>query len=186
MTYSYSQNGRYGLKLKERNVYRGQRVLLAPIAKDHKLASIRNLCQVTAAIVIQSVNIFNSGVNHVAQWHFLNSDTLSTIHNNRKINKIKIFSLISVTTDSTTSEDEPPPLPVKTRESSDYSNLPLPVNDSIGNGNGNYSFVRLRPLPAEPVTSYDYADPMILLENRRPPTPPPKPSRGTKYVPASS
>lgn len=108
----------------------------------------------------------------------------------RKINEIKIFLLILVTTDSTTSEDEPPPLPVKTRESSDYSNLPLSpcsVNDSIGNGNGNYSFVRLKkPLPAEPVSSYDYADPTKLLENRRPPTPPPKPSRGTKYVPASS
>lgn len=95
-----------------------------------------------------------------------------------------------VTTDSTTSEDEPPPLPVKTRESNDYSNLPLSpcsvsILDNMGNGSGNYSFVKLnKPLPAEPVTSYDYVDPLKLLENRRarPPTPPPKPSRGSKYV----
>lgn len=105
-----------------------------------------------------------------------------------------------MTTDSTTSEDDsiPPPLPAKIRDSncsdSDYSNLPIAcVNIQDSCGNENYSIVVGRwgnkPLPAEPIcinnSSYDYVDAQSLIENRRrPPTPPPKPTRNSKYVPA--
>lgn len=105
---------------------------------------------------------------------------------------ISILSSVSlVTTDSTTSEDEPPPLPAKTRDSNDYSNLPLSptnVNHQDNIGNGNYSIIgkgwteRKKPMPAP----YDQLDPKKIYENRRqrPPTPPPKPSRGSKSIPA--
>lgn len=101
-----------------------------------------------------------------------------------------------VTTDSTTSEDDsiPPPLPAKTRDSNDYSNLPLAcVNIQDSCGSENYSIVVGRwgnkPLPAEPIcinnSSYDYVDAQTLIENRRrPPTPPPKPTRNSKFVQA--
>lgn len=106
------------------------------------------------------------------------------------------FSFGLVTTDSTTSEDDsiPPPLPAKTRDSNDYSNLPLAcVNIQDSCGSENYSIVVGRwgnkPLPAEPIcinnSSYDYVDAQTLIENRRrPPTPPPKPTRNSKFVPA--
>ncbi|XP_031633259.1 dedicator of cytokinesis protein 1 isoform X4 [Contarinia nasturtii] len=106
-----------------------------------------------------------------------------------------------VTTDSTTSEDDSipaPPLPPKTRDSNDYSNLPITcVNIHDSCGSENYSIVvgrwghHNRPLPAEPLcisnSSYDYVDAQTLIENNkrpRPPTPPPKPSRNSKFVPA--
>lgn len=96
-----------------------------------------------------------------------------------------------MTTDSTTSEDDsiPPPLPdkIKTRDSTDYSNLPISSSE-------NYSIIvgrwGNRPLPAVPMcinnSSYDYVDPNSLIEKQRPrpPTPPPKPSRNSKFVPA--
>ncbi|XP_031633257.1 dedicator of cytokinesis protein 1 isoform X2 [Contarinia nasturtii] len=103
--------------------------------------------------------------------------------------------------DSTTSEDDSipaPPLPPKTRDSNDYSNLPITcVNIHDSCGSENYSIVvgrwghHNRPLPAEPLcisnSSYDYVDAQTLIENNkrpRPPTPPPKPSRNSKFVPA--
>lgn len=81
------------------------------------------------------------------------------------------------------------------RESNDYSNLPLNcVNIHDNLGNENYSIIvgrwGNRPLPAEPLcitnASYDYVDAHSLMEKQRPrpPTPPPKPSRNSKYVPA--
>lgn len=100
-----------------------------------------------------------------------------------------------VTTDSTTSEDDtiPPPLPAKTRDSNDYSNLPISCVNIRETGNENYSIIvgrfPHRPLPAEPNfisnSSYDYVDAQSLMEKQRPrpPTPPPKPSRNSKYVP---
>lgn len=116
---------------------------------------------------------------------------------------MQLIISILVTTDSTTSEDDsiPPPLPAKSsRESSnDYSNLPssgISILDN-SNGNENYSIVtgrrgHNRPLPAEPTcttnASYEYVEsknPCLLDDKRRPPTPPPKPSRSNnKYVPA--
>lgn len=107
-----------------------------------------------------------------------------------------IIQLNLVTTDSTTSEDDtiPPPLPAKTRDSNDYSNLPISSCVNIREtGNENYSIIvgrwGNRPLPAEPNfisnSSYDYVDAQSLMEKQRPrpPTPPPKPSRNSKYVP---
>lgn len=105
-----------------------------------------------------------------------------------------INSFYLVTTDSTTSEDDsiPPPLPAKTRDSNDYSNLPLTCVN-IHDTSENYSVISRwsRPLPAEPMcianSSYDYVDVQSLMEKQRPrqpPTPPPKPSRNSKYVPA--
>lgn len=107
-----------------------------------------------------------------------------------------------VTTDSTDSSDEPPALPPKTRDSNDYSNLPIAcVNIQDSCGSENYSIVVGRwgnkPLPAEPIcitnSSYDYVDAQTLIENqnrrrpptpKRPPTPPPKPTRNnSKLVP---
>lgn len=102
------------------------------------------------------------------------------------------------TTDSTTSEEDsiPPPLPAKTRESNDYSNLPPAAsnhhtdiacleNYSIVIGKWNHH----KPLPAEPNSivnaSYEYVETRnstIFEDKRRPPTPPPKPSRNSKYV----
>lgn len=102
-----------------------------------------------------------------------------------------------MTTDSTTSEDDtiPPPLPAKTRDSNDYSNLPMTcmnIHDTCASEN--YSIVvgrrGNRPLPAEPLCkndeSHDYVDAQSLMENKRPrpPTPPPKPSRNSKFLPA--
>lgn len=114
-----------------------------------------------------------------------------------------------VTTDSTTSEDDiPPPLPVKTRDSSDYSNLPNSPNNNDNmatlRNTGKY---KNKPLPAIPTTavtqelssppppqtltvigavnqSYDYVETKnpCLDDKRRPPTPPPKPARNSKYV----
>lgn len=84
------------------------------------------------------------------------------------------------------------------RESTDYTNLPSPyVSIQDGLGNENYSTVvgrwNNRPLPAEPITniscnaSYEYVETRSICsieDKRRPPTPPPKPSRNHKYVPA--
>lgn len=111
-----------------------------------------------------------------------------------------VFALYfdSVTTDSTASEDDtiPPPLPAKTRESNDYSNLPPTYTSIIEcQGNENYSIVTAkwttkRPLPAEPNSidnaSYEYVEArnsISIDDKRRAPTPPPKPSRNSKYVP---
>lgn len=112
-----------------------------------------------------------------------------------KFNNFFLLLHIPVTTDSTTSEDDsiPPPLPAKTRESSDYSNLPpTTIHDNLVHEN--YSIVigkwGNKPLPAEPIcianASYEYVEgrnSCLSDDKRRPPTPPPKPSRNSKYVP---
>lgn len=105
---------------------------------------------------------------------------------------------ISVTTDSTASEDDsiPPPLPAKTRDSNDYSNLPPAYTTTIEcHGNENYSIVTAkwptkRALPAEPISidnvSYEFVESRnscMIDDKRRPPTPPPKPNRSSKHVP---
>lgn len=106
-----------------------------------------------------------------------------------------LFIYFLVTTDSTTSEDDsiPPPLPAKMRESNDYSNLPLTCHINDNSGSDNYSIVvgrwGNRPLPAEPMcitnASYEYVEARASYDDkRRPPTPPPKPSRNSKYLPA--
>lgn len=71
------------------------------------------------------------------------------------------------------------------------------IQDSLGSEN--YSIVvgrwNNRPLPAEPISnmncianaSYEYVETKnscLIEDKRRPPTPPPKPSRNSKYVPA--
>lgn len=90
-------------------------------------------------------------------------------------------SIHAVTTDSTSEDDTiPPPLPAKSRELCDYSNLPPSdsspnsANNTLRSNRGKY---KNKPLPAVPLTvnqSYDYVEP------RRPPTPPPKPSKNIK------
>lgn len=118
------------------------------------------------------------------KWPFL-SLSLSSFHN-------------LVTTDSTTSEDDsiPPPLPAKTRDSNDYSNLPPSYTSIVEcHGNVNYSIVTTKwttkkALPAEPNAvenaSYEFVETRnscLIDDKRRPPTPPPKPSRNSKHVP---
>ncbi|BES96169.1 Dedicator of cytokinesis [Nesidiocoris tenuis] len=70
-------------------------------------------------------------------------------------------SLVSGTTDSTGSEDEPPPLPIKTRGEADYCNLP---DDTYTNVTSSPSTPRVRSKPIPPVP----------IEAIHPPTPPPK------------
>lgn len=99
-----------------------------------------------------------------------------------------------VTTDSTASEEDiavPPPLPAKSRESSDYSNLPT-NDDNTGTIKQSPGKYKNKPLPALPTatttaannSSYDYVEARNFLHRGtvRPPTPPPKPSRNSKYV----
>lgn len=105
-----------------------------------------------------------------------------------------------VTTDSTASEEDvsvvPPPLPAKSRESSDYSNLPN-ADDSYGTIKQSPGKYKNKPLPALPTgatptitnitainASYDYVEARNFVHRGtvRPPTPPPKPSRNSKYV----
>lgn len=91
-----------------------------------------------------------------------------------------------MTTDSTSEDDiVPPPLPAKTREHSDYTNLPNAVNASK-NGALPGSKHKYRPLPDIPNTPYDMVDAknFAIEDKRRPPTPPPKPSRNSKYISA--
>ncbi|XP_037029968.1 dedicator of cytokinesis protein 1 isoform X7 [Bradysia coprophila] len=96
-----------------------------------------------------------------------------------------------VTTDSTASEEDiavPPPLPAKSRESSDYSNLPN-TDDNTGTIKQSPGKYKNKPLPALPTaaainSSYDYVEARNFMNRAavRPPTPPPKPSRNSKYV----
>lgn len=98
----------------------------------------------------------------------------------------------TVTTDSTASEEDisvPPPLPAKSRESSDYSNLPNNDDNNTGTISRSPGKYKNKPLPALPTTaavnsSYDYVEARNFLHRGavRPPTPPPKPSRNSKYV----
>lgn len=105
-----------------------------------------------------------------------------------------------VTTDSTASDDDslPPPLPIKTRESSDYSNL-ISGNAVASNSleHENYSIVSsekwlirntLNEMETVENSNYEYVETRnsaIVDDKRRPPppTPPPKPSRNSsKYA----
>lgn len=97
----------------------------------------------------------------------------------------------TVTTDSTASEEDisvPPPLPAKSRESSDYSNLPNNDDNNTGTISRSPGKYKNKPLPALPTaavnSSYDYVEARNFLHRGavRPPTPPPKPSRNSKYV----
>lgn len=105
-----------------------------------------------------------------------------------------------MTTDSTSEEDNvPPPLPAKTRESCDYSNLPntehSPINQSMYPrkinrclSSGKYTNKPLPEIPNSVINnnSYDFVEQfkaVSLDEKRRPPTPPPKPSRNSKHIP---
>uniref|UniRef100_A0A0A9Z7E6 Dedicator of cytokinesis protein 1 n=1 Tax=Lygus hesperus TaxID=30085 RepID=A0A0A9Z7E6_LYGHE len=69
-------------------------------------------------------------------------------------------SLVSGTTDSTNSEDEPPPLPAKTREP-DYCNLPEEGYTVVSSSTSPLR-ARNKPIPPLPIESFN------------PPTPPPK------------
>lgn len=93
-----------------------------------------------------------------------------------------------MTTDSTSEDDIiPPPLPVKTREHSDYSNLPN-TDTILKNGTLTRTKYKNRPLPDIPTTTpYDMVEVKNLQidDKRRPPTPPPKPSRTSKCISAS-
>lgn len=93
-----------------------------------------------------------------------------------------------MTTDSTSEDDGvPPPLPAKTREHSDYSNLPI-ADNSAKNGTLPGSKYKHKPLPDIPSsTPYDMVDARNFAiddRQRRPPTPPPKPSRNSKCISA--
>ncbi|XP_059611933.1 dedicator of cytokinesis protein 1 isoform X1 [Phlebotomus argentipes] len=97
-----------------------------------------------------------------------------------------------VTTDSTASDEDliPPPLPAKTRDSTDYTNLPneesncgVPPRQNIRSSSSN------KPLPQLPIVvnvNYEYVEARNFCigndERKRPPTPPPKPTRNSKGV----
>lgn len=104
---------------------------------------------------------------------------------------VKICFLFLVTTESTSSTEDdlvPPPLPAKTRDSNDYSNL-LNQIDAVNTVTlRNQVALFSKPLPNIPYTqiansSYDTVDINRLIsldERKRPPTPPPKPARNPK------
>ncbi|XP_004537877.1 dedicator of cytokinesis protein 1 isoform X3 [Ceratitis capitata] len=103
------------------------------------------------------------------------------------------------TTDSTSEEDLiPPPLPAKTRDSTDFSSFTYSMDWNPNN------FPSLSPLNANINTittnttttiqrtqhnsitnsSYEYVEARnFVLSEKRPPTPPPKPSRNSKHIP---
>lgn len=102
------------------------------------------------------------------------------------------FFVISVTTDSQTSEEDtvPPPLPLKNRDS-DYGNLPDEVQYASLRSNKSYG--SNKPLPPVPGVSNSHYETVearnheIFFVNdakqaRRPPTPPPKPLRNSKQA----
>lgn len=85
------------------------------------------------------------------------------------------------TTDSTSEEDlKPPPLPAKTRDSSDFTSLTGGIDWTQSS-----SFVTMSPTSIMNST-YEYVEatnPILTDDKRRPPTPPPKPSRNSKHIP---
>ncbi|XP_055923008.1 dedicator of cytokinesis protein 1 isoform X2 [Eupeodes corollae] len=85
------------------------------------------------------------------------------------------------TTDSTSEEDlKPPPLPAKTRDSSDFTSLTGGIDWTQSS-----SFSAMSPTSIMNST-YEYVEttnPVLTDDKRRPPTPPPKPSRNTKHIP---
>uniref|UniRef100_A0A1L8DMR3 Putative signaling protein n=1 Tax=Nyssomyia neivai TaxID=330878 RepID=A0A1L8DMR3_9DIPT len=96
-----------------------------------------------------------------------------------------------VTTDSTASDEDqiPPPLPAKTRDSTDYSNLPNDDSSNCGNRHTIRSSTSNKPLPQLPIVvnvNYEYVEARNFCigndERKRPPTPPPKPTRNSKGV----
>lgn len=96
------------------------------------------------------------------------------------------------TTDSTTSEEDniPPPLPVKTREGSDYSNLSNPSTETTPVRSSRPSFERqsniTKPafaLPHSASAGIEAVNEVIYdVAKQRPPTPPPKPTRILKRL----
>ncbi|XP_055696670.1 dedicator of cytokinesis protein 1 isoform X2 [Lutzomyia longipalpis] len=97
-----------------------------------------------------------------------------------------------VTTDSTASDEDqiPPPLPAKTRDSTDYSNLPNDDSNCGAHPRQNIrSAISNKPLPQLPIVvnvNYEYVEARNFCigndERKRPPTPPPKPTRNSKGV----
>ncbi|XP_055851030.1 dedicator of cytokinesis protein 1 isoform X1 [Episyrphus balteatus] len=87
------------------------------------------------------------------------------------------------TTDSTSEEDlKPPPLPAKTRDSTDFTSLTGGIDWTQSS-----SFVTMSPTSIMNST-YEYVEatnPVLTAadDKRRPPTPPPKPSRNSKHIP---
>ncbi|XP_067619455.1 dedicator of cytokinesis protein 1 isoform X2 [Eurosta solidaginis] len=100
------------------------------------------------------------------------------------------------TTDSTSEEDLiPPPLPAKTRDSTDFSSFTYSIDWNPNN-------FPMSPLSTSTITTttstiiqqtqlnsitnnnYEYVEARnIVLAEKRPPTPPPKPSRNSKHIP---
>ncbi|EDV94993.1 dedicator of cytokinesis protein 1 isoform X2 [Drosophila grimshawi] len=102
------------------------------------------------------------------------------------------------TTDSTSEEDlRPPPLPAKTRDSTDFSSLTHSLdwnpngysmlsNVSINTSNIISSMTTTMTKTSITNTSYEYVEATnfsIDPSKPRPPTPPPKPSRHSKHIP---
>ncbi|KAJ6638701.1 Dedicator of cytokinesis protein 1 [Pseudolycoriella hygida] len=119
-----------------------------------------------------------------------NRNSIGNISLQSLTNELLLMTNNPVTTDSTASEEDisvPPPLPAKSRESSDYSNLPN-ADDNTGTITRNPGKYKNKPLPALPTAavnaSYDYVEARNFVHRGavRPPTPPPKPSRNSKYV----
>lgn len=106
------------------------------------------------------------------------------------------------TTDSNSEEDlQPPPLPAKTRDSTDFSNLNHSLSWNATKMTENILNIDKQAISATGTnsiinTSYEYVDTRNFIVNnitdallnikydkhRRPPTPPPKPSRNSKNI----
>lgn len=125
--------------------------------------------------------------------HSLSGDSNRNSIGNNQLHFVQYFNhfnyfrfCFSVTTDSTTSEEDavPPPLPAKTRDSTDFSSAPPSFTCTMQcQGNENYSTVRVNwertKIPTSPIcvdnATYEYVglrDPYAYDDKRKPPTPP--------------
>ncbi|XP_014253314.1 dedicator of cytokinesis protein 1 isoform X3 [Cimex lectularius] len=95
------------------------------------------------------------------------SSKLSISNTNGNRDSIGGSSIVSGLTDSTASEEEPPPLPAKSRDA-DYCNLPDEVSSGVVLSTPSTPRVRNKPIPPVPI------------DVNHPPTPPPKRSSGMK------
>lgn len=104
------------------------------------------------------------------------------------------MNIFTVTTDSAASDEDsiPPPLPLKTRDSSDYNNMPTVSAHIFTNlEQENYSIVvsdkwvnRTVHSSSMENATYEFVETRnsaLIDDKPRPPTPPPKPCKNNKF-----
>lgn len=157
-----------------------KRPLRSEVERERRLS--RPTSTLTPTSSVQGLAI-GAADTHSLSGESSNRNSISKFHT-----KIIFFYVIHLIFICLASEDDtvPPPLPAKTRDSNDYSNL-ADGRESRGSCGGsgagrNSGKYTNKPLPAIP--AYDLVEtrnPCVDVK-RRPPTPPPKPSRNSKYV----